>query len=95
MPEMDGVTAVKQIRAGEAGRACRDAWIIAITADHRDEVREMALVAGVDDFLPKPVNLTDLEASLRRLVASRGPALARAKQSRSPSDTDVEQVQSS
>jgi PAS domain S-box-containing protein len=66
MPEMDGVTAVKQIRAGEAGEAVRDIWIIAITADHRAEMREMAMVAGVNDFLMKPVKLNDLEEALRR-----------------------------
>lgn len=66
MPEVDGLTAVKQIRAGEAGEAMRDIWIIAITADHRIEVREMALAAGVNDFLVKPVKLPDLEEALRR-----------------------------
>jgi len=66
MPEVDGLTAVKQIRNGEAGEAMRDLWIIAITADHRIEMREMALAAGVNDFLVKPVKLPDLEEALRR-----------------------------
>jgi CheY-like chemotaxis protein len=71
MPEMDGLTAVKQIRAGEAGAQVRDIWIIAVTADHRVEMRNMALAAGVNDFLPKPVNLTDLEEALRRFFEAR------------------------
>lgn len=70
MPEVDGLTAVKHIRNGEAGEAMRDVWIIAITADHRIEMREMALAAGVNDFLPKPVKLPDLEEALRRYKAA-------------------------
>lgn len=66
MPEIDGLTAVRQIRAGEAGDAVRDIWIVAITADHRMEIREMAMAAGVNDFLVKPVKLPELEEALRR-----------------------------
>jgi len=71
MPEMDGLTAVKQIRAGEVGAQVRDIWIVAVTADHRVEMRNMAIAAGVNDFLPKPVNLTDLEEALRRFFEAR------------------------
>ncbi len=66
MPEMDGLTAVKQIRAGEAGAHNRDLWMAVITADHRPEMKEMALAAGVNDFLTKPLSLADIEAAFRR-----------------------------
>jgi PAS domain S-box-containing protein len=75
MPEMDGLTAVKQIRAGEAGRQNRDIWIAAITADHRPEMKEMALIAGVNDFLTKPLRLADIEAALQRFLDARKMAL--------------------
>jgi CheY-like chemotaxis protein len=71
MPEMDGLTAIKQIRAGEAGATVRNIWIITITADHRNEMRDMALAAGVNDFLTKPISLTDLEGALRRFLEAR------------------------
>ncbi|MBK9991276.1 MAG: response regulator [Verrucomicrobia bacterium] len=71
MPELDGLTAIKQIRAGEAGAQIRDIWITVITADHREEMREMALAAGVNDFLFKPVNLAFLEEALRRHMAAK------------------------
>jgi len=71
MPEMDGLTAVKQIRSGEAGAQNREIWIAAITADHRPEMREMALAAGVNDFLTKPLRLADFEAALQRFLDAR------------------------
>jgi CheY-like chemotaxis protein len=74
MPEVDGLTAVKLIRSGDAGEQVRDIWIIAITADHRVELREMAQTAGVNDFLVKPVKLVNLEESLRRYQDTRAAA---------------------
>jgi len=71
MPEMDGLTAVKQIRSGEAGMHNREIWIATITADHRPEMKEMALAAGVNDFLTKPLSLSDIEAALQRFLQSR------------------------
>ena len=82
MPEVDGLTAIKQIRSGEAGAQLRDIWITVITADHREEMREMAIVAGVNDFLFKPVNLAHLEEALRRCMAAK--AAARKKESTEP-----------
>ncbi len=69
MPEMDGLTAIKQIRAGEAGALARGIWVIAITADHRHEMREMAMAVGVNDFLTKPVSLSDLDEAMKRYMA--------------------------
>jgi len=74
MPEMDGLTAVKQIRAGEAGVQNRSIWITTITADHRPEMREMALAAGGDDYLVKPVGLTEVEMALQRFMRARKTA---------------------
>ncbi|MFT3783224.1 MAG: ATP-binding protein [Nibricoccus sp.] len=73
MPEMDGLTALKQLRNGEAGAAHKNTWVVAISADHRAEMREMAMTASADDFLVKPLRLSDLEASLRRFLEVRKP----------------------
>jgi CheY-like chemotaxis protein len=74
MPEMDGLTAVKQIRAGEAGAQNRSLWITTITADHRPEMREMALAAGGNDYLVKPIGLTEVEIALQRFLRARKTA---------------------
>ena len=71
MPEMDGLTAIRKIRAGEAGLTATDVWIVALTADARAERREEVFDAGANDFLTKPVALAEFGASLERLRAAR------------------------
>ncbi|MBC7369615.1 MAG: response regulator [Undibacterium sp.] len=72
MPEMDGLTAIRKIRAGEAGPVATDIWIVALTADARAERREDVFEAGANDFLTKPVAVAEFRASLERLRAARG-----------------------
>ena len=63
MPEMDGLKATAVIRQTE-GRA-RRVPIIALTANAMEGDRERCLAAGMDDFLPKPVTVEQLERVLR------------------------------
>jgi PAS domain S-box-containing protein len=72
MPEMDGLTAIRKIRAGEAGETAMEVWIVALTADARAERREEVFDAGANDFLTKPVAVAEFRASLERLRAARG-----------------------
>jgi CheY-like chemotaxis protein len=74
MPEMDGIAAVKEIRAGRAGERARSIWIAALTADARPDQRERALAAGTNDYLTKPLKLPELEAALRRCRKARRTA---------------------
>ena len=67
MPQMDGVEAVRRIRAGEAGRA--DIPILALTADAMDGEAERLLAQGFDDAHPKPVQPGRLLQSVVRLRA--------------------------
>ncbi len=69
MPEMDGLTAIKHIRAGDTGESMKQVWITALTADARAEQKERVLGAGANDYLLKPVRLKDLESLLIRFVA--------------------------
>jgi signal transduction histidine kinase/DNA-binding NarL/FixJ family response regulator len=66
MPELDGIGAAVAIRA-LADRAAATVPIIALTADAFQETRERCLLAGMNDFLTKPVSPQDLAAALRRL----------------------------
>jgi CheY-like chemotaxis protein len=60
MPEMDGYTATRLIRDGEAGDAYKDIPIIALTAYATTEDKDKCDEAGMNDFLSKPFNPADL-----------------------------------
>jgi len=71
MPELDGLSAARAIRAlPERRRAAVP--IVALTADVFPETRERCSAAGIVDFLTKPVDPGELAASLAR----RGTAWA-------------------
>jgi PAS domain S-box-containing protein len=57
MPVMDGVEAIRRIRAADGGKAPK---IIAVTASALDENRQELLAIGADDFLSKPFRDVDL-----------------------------------
>jgi signal transduction histidine kinase/CheY-like chemotaxis protein len=78
MPVLDGRETAEALR----GRGCR-APIVALTADAFEEDRRACLNAGMDDFLTKPLKLTDLQAMLRRWTATGWtPAAPQAKLAR-------------
>ncbi|ACB50007.1 two-component hybrid sensor and regulator [Crocosphaera subtropica ATCC 51142] len=67
MPEMDGLTATHHIcqimSAEERPR------IIAMTAESTPGDREKCLVAGMDDYIAKPIRIEELKQALRRCQA--------------------------
>ncbi|SMF28882.1 response regulator [Desulfovibrio gilichinskyi] len=66
MPTMDGIEATKAIRQGLAGVKNRDVYIIAMTAYAMEGDKNIFLGSSMDDYLAKPVEIVDLEATLNR-----------------------------
>ena len=63
MPEMDGITAAREIRKIWPENGPK---IIAITAYALEGDREKCLEAGMDDYISKPVQKKELEAILMK-----------------------------
>ena len=76
MPEMDGLTATRQIR--EEWSAAEQPRIIAMTANAMQGDREICLEAGMDDYVPKPIRSEELSQALSKcspIAATTEPAL--------------------
>jgi DNA-binding response OmpR family regulator len=64
MPKMDGLEATRLLRQQPAARNVR--IIIMTTFDTREQL-EASIIAGADDFLAKPINLTELQVRVRSI----------------------------
>jgi PAS domain S-box-containing protein len=67
MPEMDGLEATRKIRAMTSEKS--RPWIVALTANAMQGDRELCLAAGMDDYIRKPIKLSELAAALRQARA--------------------------
>jgi two-component system, sensor histidine kinase and response regulator len=76
MPDIDGYEATRRIRALPGHLA--KIPIVAITAHALPGEREKCLAAGMNDYLPKPVSITQLGAAIRLWASkeSESPAAA-------------------
>ncbi|MBM3738693.1 MAG: response regulator [Acidobacteria bacterium] len=68
MPEMDGFTATRELRQREG--STRRTPVIALTANAMTGDRERCLMAGMDDYLSKPVRLEELRQALAKWVTA-------------------------
>jgi CheY-like chemotaxis protein len=66
MPAMDGLEAMRQIKAQRPGLA-----IVIASAHSMAGDRERFLAAGADDVLSKPFKLTELTSVVERLTGNR------------------------
>jgi signal transduction histidine kinase/DNA-binding response OmpR family regulator len=71
MPVMDGYDATQKIRLGEAGEAYRQVPIIAMTANVMEGDKEKCFDAGMNDYLPKPIEPEDLLKVLKRWLIGK------------------------
>jgi two-component system, cell cycle response regulator DivK len=62
LPDIDGVEALGRLRADERTRVVP---VVALTAQAMEGDRERFLTAGFDGYLPKPVDITQLVATVR------------------------------
>lgn len=69
MPEMDGYDATRLIRMREnENNVLKPSLIIALTANATVEDRKKCLDLGMDDYLTKPFNYSDLEPIVEKLL---------------------------
>ena len=68
MPGMDGLTAIRHIRARGDEKGALP--IIVVTADTAIDLRERCLAAGADDVIFKPVAMDSLFEAMGRLLAT-------------------------
>jgi CheY-like chemotaxis protein len=79
MPGTNGYDATAAIRDREesqaaSGKPVKRVYIIAMTANMEADNRERCFVAGMDDYITKPVQLPELEAALLRAFVDRATA---------------------
>ena len=67
MPGMDGITAIRHIRAKPGPNS--ELPVIVVTADTAVDLRERCIAAGADDVILKPVAMGALLNAMGRMVA--------------------------
>ncbi|MEX2293779.1 MAG: response regulator [Acidimicrobiales bacterium] len=70
MPDMDGYQATAEIRSLEAVRGGAHTPVIGLSARAMDGDREIALAAGFNDYLTKPLREDELKESLERWIGA-------------------------
>ena len=70
MPVMDGLTAIRHIRAHEAANGLRRTKVVVLSANDLPEQLEASAAAGADEHLGKPIRADDLISAIVRVVDS-------------------------
>ncbi len=67
MPGMDGVEAMKRLRRMAEGKR-KEPVIVALTANAISGAREFFIKEGFDGFIPKPIDVTEFERVMKRVL---------------------------
>ena len=67
MPEMDGIECFHKIKT-QTGGMSKEAKVVALTANAGSDMRKLYADEGFDGYLVKPVNASELEAELMRVL---------------------------
>jgi CheY-like chemotaxis protein len=70
MPDMDGYQATAEIRANEVANSRPHTPVIGLSARAMDGDREIALEAGFNDYLAKPLREGELKDALERWIGA-------------------------
>jgi len=73
MPVVDGVAATRAIREGRAGPDKAGLPIIAMTAYAMAGDKEKFLLAGMNGYVSKPVDMTELYTAIDQVLSKKGP----------------------
>jgi CheY-like chemotaxis protein/HPt (histidine-containing phosphotransfer) domain-containing protein len=94
MPDVDGFEATRRIRQAELGSG-QHLPIIAMTANDMSQDWQECLAAGMDDYLPKPVNLKMLQDKIAHWLALVKQSLPNAQHSTiesAPAELDAKAI---
>ena len=69
LPGMDGITALKQLKADAKTKSIP---VIAVTASAMSFKRQTMLAEGFDGYQTKPISLKDFLGEVERVLAARG-----------------------
>lgn len=70
MPVMDGLEATRQIRLLESRHGIKEPVpIVAVTAFTLNHDKEKCLMAGMNDYIPKPINQVVIQKALSRFLS--------------------------
>jgi len=69
MPNMDGITAMVELRTLEIGDGLPHTPVIALTAHAMQGDKERFLDAGADGYVSKPIKLDELKQEIHRVIS--------------------------
>ena len=72
MPQMDGYETSRAIRSSKAGDEYKNIPIVAMTANAMQGDREKCILSGMDDYITKPINPTELQNALKKWLLNIG-----------------------
>ena len=67
MPKMDGIEAMKRIRVS-LSKMKKEIYMIALTANAISSAKDMFMSEGFDGFVPKPIEISELERVLKHVL---------------------------